>query len=364
MKKLLAIFLSVLLVCIAVAPMAMAVTNPGITTKVYEGAYNKDAANVDYITDTTFTVAVSVPAVQKLTGVSLYFTFDPSVLTVVDADLAGSDDGDGYTPFFSGVGVDGYKHESNDEYSFGWISSNGVTKNGARDMFYITFAVLDATATETSFNLYVNEFRTDDGDDENDITATFLVDSKVLLFNLPEDATVATTEDATEDVTAPDEDSTTSTDINELLQLIRDMLNGNNVTFGDFADAIANVLGNAEITDMIEQLVDGNIDISDAFQEFLAGLGLDFGSLEDLLNKIIDFLLGLFGGGDSGDDASTTAVATTAAASTTAPNLETTASGSANGSEETGDTGVALAATVCVAATAAFVLTKKKKETV
>ena len=47
-----------------------------------------------------------------------------------------------------------------------------------------------------------------------------------------------------------------------------------------------------------------------------------------------------------------------------APNLETTAEGSSQGSEETGDAGIALAATICVAASAAFVLTRKKKETV
>ena len=133
------------------------------------------------------------------------------------------------------------------------------------------------------------------------------------------------------------------------------MLNGNGVTFADFADAIANMLGNAEITDIIEQLVDGNVDISDLFQNILDGLGLDFSMLEDLLNKIIEFLKGLFGGDDE-----TKAPSTTAAA----PNLETTAEGSSQGSEETGDAGIALAATICVAASAAFVLTRKKKETV
>jgi hypothetical protein len=66
--------------------------------------------------------------------------------------------------------------------------------------------------------------------------------------------------------------------------------------------------------------------------------------------------MGLFGG----DDETKAPEKTTAAA----PNLETTAEGSSQGSEETGDAGIALAATVCVAASAAFVLTRKKKETV
>jgi hypothetical protein len=90
-------------------------------------------------------------------------------------------------------------------------------------------------------------------------------------------------------------------------------------------------------------------------QQILEGLGLDFGSFEDLLNKIIEFLEGLFGGG-SGDGDDTTAATTDSAAAST------TAKASSSESEKTGDVGIALAATVCVVSTAAFVLTRKKKE--
>ena len=104
---------------------------------------------------------------------------------------------------------------------------------------------------------------------------------------------------------------------------------------------------------MIEQLVDGAFSISDAFLEILKGLGLDFDSFEDILNAIIDFFMGLFGGDE---DDTTRAQATTNAANAT------TSAGSSSGSEGTGDAGIALAATVCVAAAATFVLTRKKKE--
>lgn len=354
MKKVLAIFLSALLICISLAPMSSAVVDPGIATRVMEGKYNNNSKGTDVVTRTTFTVAVTVPAVKKLTGVNLYVTFDPAVLTVKDAGLAGEYDAeDNYKAYFSGIAVNGYKTGTNNEYSFGWISNGGVTKSSARDIFYITFSVLDTTKTETSYNVYVEEFRTDDGDDTNDVTSTLLVENKVVNFLFPDDVVPETTESTSDDVTS---DDTSASDINALLDLIRDMLNGNGVTFADFADAIANMLGNAEITDIIEQLVDGNVDISDMFQNILDGLGLDFGSLEDILNKIIEFIKGLFGG----DDETKAPVSTTAAA----PNLETTAEGSSQGSEETGDAGIALAATICVAASAAFVLTRKKKETV
>jgi len=335
--------------------MSLAVVDPGIATRVMEGKYNSNGSGTDVVTKTTFTVAVTVPAVKKLTGVNLYVSFDPEVLAVKDAGVAGSlDPEDNFTAFFNGIAVNGYKTGTNNEYSFGWISNSGVTKNGARDIFYITFSVLDVTKTETSYNVYVEEFRTDDGDDSNDVTSTLLAENKVVNFLFPEDVVPETTEATGE---GSGEGETSVSIINALLDLIRDILNGNGVSFADFADAIANMLGNAEITDIIEQLVDGNVDISDMFQNILDGLGIDFSFFEDLLNKIIEFLQGLFG---PDDDTKAPTSATTAAA----PNLETTAEGSAPGSEETGDAGIALAATICVAASAAFVLTRKKKETI
>ena len=360
MKKILAIFLSALLICISLAPMSLAVTNPGLATRVMEGKYDSENNGTDVITETTFTVAVKLPAVNKLTGVNLYFSFDPAVLTVTDANVAGVEDEDGnFNAFFNGIYVNGYKSGTTNEYSFGWISNNGVTKNSARDIFYITFNVLDTTKTDTAINLYIEEFRTDDGNSKNDVTTTLLAENMVVSFLFPEGTPPETTE-----VVEESTGDTTADDINVLLDVIRDLLNGNGVTFADLADAIANVIGNVEITDIIEQLVDGNVDISDMFQQILDGLGIDFGFLEDLLNKIIDFLLGLFGPKDEPTSSDTTTIPTETTTLEETTNLETTAEGSSQGSEETGDAGIALAATICVAASAAFVLTRKKKETV
>ena len=359
MKKILAIFLSALLICISLAPMSLAVTDPGFATRVMEGEYDSENNGTDVITETTFTVAVKVPAVKKLTGVNLYFEFDPAVLSVTNASVAGVADEDGnFNAFFNGIYVNGYKTGSDSEYSFGWISNNGVTKNSARDIFYITFNVLDTTKTDTAINLYVEEFRTDDGNDKNDVTSTLLAENMVVSFLFPEGTPPVTQDDVTEG-----EGDVSADDINILLDLIRDILNGNSVTFADVADAIVNMFGNVELMDIIEQLVDGNVDISDMFQQILDGLGIDFSFLEDLLNKIIDFLLGLFG---PKDEPTTTPTETTEVVTeeTTVPNPDTTAEGSSQGSEETGDAGIALAATICVAASAAFVLTRKKKETV
>lgn len=352
MKKILAIFLSALLICICIAPMSLAAVSPALTTTVAEGNYAESAEQVAAVSTTTFTVAIKAPkGIQKLVGVNLYFEFDPTVLSVAKAGLAGADDGAGnITPNFNGLLVSGLKTNTDNQYAMAWIpSGDGVSKNQSRDLVYITFNVIDTSKAQTSLNLYIDEFRTDDKVD-NDITTTTLYENRVIDFNFAPD-----TPPATEGETSGGEEGDSSvSEINGLLQVIRDMLSGNGVTFGDFADAIANVLGNAEITDIIEQLIDDDIDISDWFQEILAGLGLDFSSFEDLLNKIIEFFENLFGP-DNGDETEVVNTTNAAAASTTAK-------GSSSESEKTGDVGIALAATVCVVSTAAFVLTRKKKE--
>ena len=354
MKKILAIFLSALLICISVAPMSIAAETPVLTTLVTEGDYAESASQVAAVSTTTFTVVLKAPkGIKKLVGVNLYFEFDPTVISVAKAGLAGADDGSGnITPNFNGLLVSGLKSGTDNQYAMAWIpSGDGVSKNQSRDLLFITFNVRDTSKLSTSLNLYIDEFRTDDKV-ENDITTTTLYENRVINFNFPPD-----TPPATEGDTSTGEgDSSEVGEINGLLQVIRDMLSGNGVTFADFADAIANVLGNAEITDIIEQLIDEDIDISDLFQKILSGLGLDFGSFEDLLNKIIEFLSNLFGG-DSGDGDETKAELTTNAAA-----ASTTAKASSSESEKTGDVGIALAATVCVVSTAAFVLTRKKKE--
>ncbi|MGN0526923.1 MAG: hypothetical protein ACI4IF_05765 [Acutalibacteraceae bacterium] len=353
MKKVLAIFLSVLFVCACITPMGYALADAGLQTRVIEGDYNSKTESVEAVEKTTFTVVVQAPKVTKLTGVNIYFTFDPSVLSVKDAGPACGSDGNAN---FNGIAVHGFKNGTNNQYSFGWISSNGVTKSAARDLFYITFNVINTSKSATSVALHIEEFRTDDGNDANDITVSQLADNKVINFAFPEGTPPADGGDPTE--TTNPNGGTSIGEINSLLDLIRTILEGNGASFGDFADAIANILGNAEITDIIEQLVDGNISISEAFKNILEDMGISLDGLKEILNKIIEFIKGLIDGDD--DNKTTTATTKPSGGS----DVATTAKGSSSGSEEMGDVGIVLAATVCLAATAAFVLTRKKKEEV
>ena len=344
MKKFLAVILAIMLV-VGIMPTAFAVATPGLATRVIEGSYNKEALGVTSVTSEMFTIIIKSPAVTKLVGLNMFVDFDTEQLKVLEAGPVGTTDEDGnFKPNFSGEWAHGLKSNKY-QYSFGFISTSGVTKKNATDLIYVTFKVIDSTRPTTTINLYINEFLTEDGNDENEIITNTLAESQIITLNLPEQITTDPNKEDTSDDPA-DAEST-----NALVQVIRDLLSGNGVTFEDYADAILNLVGNAEITDMIEQLVDGAFSIGDAFLEILKGLGLDFDSFEDILNEIIDFFEGLFGGGDD-----TTAQQTTNAANAT------TSAGSVSGSEGTGDAGIALAATVCVAAAATFVLTRKKKE--
>ena len=343
MKKFLAVILAIMLV-VGIMPTAFAVATPGLATRVIEGSYNKEALGVTSVTSETFTIVIKSPAVTKLVGLNMFVDFDTEQLKVVEAGPVGTTDEDGnFKANFSGEWAHGLKSNKY-QYSFGFISTSGVTKKNATDLIYVTFRIIDSTRPTTTINLYINEFLTEDGNDANEVITTTLAESQIITLNLPEQITTNPNKDETD--TPADAEST-----NALVQVIRDLLSGNGVTFEDYADAILNLVGNAELTDMIEQLVDGAFSIGDAFLEILKGLGLDFDSFEDILNQIIDFFEGLFGGGDD-----TTANQTTNAAN------NTTSAGSVSGSEGTGDAGIALAATVCVAAAATFVLTRKKKE--
>ena len=344
MKKFLSVMLAMMLV-VGIMPTAFAVATPGLATRVVEGPYSKDALGVTSVTSETFTIIIKSPAVTKLVGLNMFVDFDTEQLKVVEAGPVGTTDEDGnFKANFSGEWAHGLKSNKY-QYSFGFISTSGVTKKNATDLIYVTFRIIDSTRPTTTINLYINEFLTEDGNDSNEVVTTTLAESQIITLNLPEKITTNPNGEDTTDTPA-DAEST-----NALVQVIRDLLSGNGVTFEDYADAILNLVGNAEITDMIEQLVDGAFSIGDAFLEILKGLGLDFDSFEDILNAIIDFFEGLFGGGDD-----TTAKQTTNAAN------NTTSAGSVSGSEGTGDAGIALAATVCVAAAATFVLTRKKKE--
>ncbi len=361
MKKVLSVVLSIMIVVIGIMPAASAVFKPGISTRVVKGAYTGDPTeDISIVKDDVFTLVFKMPAVNNLVGAGFYVSFDDTVLKVLNANHEGLcykvDSESNKTVYFNGDFVSGMKNNSTDEFSFGFMSLNGVKKNAAKDFAYVTFKVLDTKKANTTVNLYTTEFTTDDGDDTNDVKSETLLESKIVNFDFSE--YVPTTSKTTTEKTTK---ATDVKDINGLIALIKDILKGNGATWADVADAVANILGNTDLFDMIEQLMGGNI--GEGFLDKLKGLGLDFGALEDILSKIIDFIKNLFAGNETIPDASTTSGYNDYTdESDVTGDPATTQNGSQNGSEDTGDISIALAVTVCVAGAAAFALTRKKKE--
>ncbi len=361
MKKVLSVVLSLMIVIIGLVPAAAAISVPEIGFKVSEGEYDGKPAKVDVVTKKVFTVIVSLPAVKGLTGVNMHLQFDNSVLKVVGGGAAYNlVDGDKYS-YYDGLFVSAVKEGKPNEYAMGIVFSSPLTKTNSRDFAFVTFEVIDLSKESTTFNLYVNEFNTEDGDDSNDVNIQTLAKSEIVRFDFPEDVTAeTTTEGSAADTSTEATTQGSVSTISALINTIRELLKNNNASFGDYIDAITNILGNADIADMLEQLIGGNINIGDGFLEWIKGLGLDFGALEDILDQIIEFFKNLFGGGS--DTPESTNKLTTAAGGNNGGDPATTSAGSQTGSENTGDATIALAATVCVAAAAAFALTRKKKE--
>lgn len=359
MKKALSIVLSVMIIIIGIMPAAAAVSVPEIGLKVSEGEYDGKPTAVDVVTKKVFTVLVSLPPVSALEVVNMHLQFDNSVLKVIDGGAAYNLVGGDKYNYYDGVFVSGIKESKANEYAMGSIFSPSATKANSRDYAYVTFEVIDLSKESTTLNLYVNEFN----DDTYSIDTQTLALSQIVRFDFPEDITeVETTTSGSGEATGEGESTTEASvsTITALINAIRELLKDNNASISDYIDAIVNILGNADIADMIEQLIGGNINIGDGFLEWIKGLGLDFGALEDILNQIIEFLKNLFGGG--GDDTPGTTSSSKLTTNAIGGDPATTSAGSQTGSENTGDASIALAATVCVAAAAAFVLTRKKKE--
>ena len=144
MKKVLAVLLALVLVA-GIMPTAFAVATPGLATRVIEGSYDEAALEVTSVTTDTFTVVVKSPAITKLVGLNMFVDFDTEQLKVVNAGPVGTEDADGnFIPNFSGEWAHGLKSNKY-QYSFGFISTSGVTKKSAKDLVYITFKIIDST---------------------------------------------------------------------------------------------------------------------------------------------------------------------------------------------------------------------------
>jgi hypothetical protein len=114
---------------------------------------------------------------------------------------------------------------------------------------------------------------------------------------------------------------------------------------------LARLIGGDLTLEEIIETLSGDFDIP----------GVGTVNLSDLLNQLLATIEGLFG--DGGGDTPTTTKPTTTNGGSNGDTDDTTADGGDdNNGGELGDAGIALAVSVCLAAAAAFVITKKKQD--
>lgn len=329
MKKILACIMALALV-LSITPMAFAVPevgNPGITaTAVRDG--NK------------ITLTVTVPPVTGLSTCVVSVGFNPGVVSIEDlpnyavlVEFEGE-----MIPRFSGIHEGGIPEGYNDIVKNAFTTTSGINKVNATDFAEFVFTIEDDTAESAVFYVYLEQYEdnTTKVEEEDDV----LID--VLTVTINEGTEPSESESETD---PPVEDCRTIAQ--KILDLLTQFDPSEEDAFQTLLAELMALLGDEfadkDFSEILESIIGGNIGGSD---------------LTGILNQMLNFITGLFGGGSS--TTTTTAKATT---TTTGADDDTAASGSDTDTDKKpGDAGIALTAAVCLAAAAAFVIIKKKKD--
>ena len=314
MKKVLACAVALALV-LCMVPMAFA-ANPDVklTTEVADGKVM---------------VTITAPVTEKLTGLSFFVKFDDAVLEYSGFETAGRTiEGEVY-PNFTGSIVAGLAEGKTDTCSFAWTHPDSLNVTAKKaEIGTFTLTIKDTAAETTEVTLVMREFKTIA---ENIITTDTAYPATPVTLKAPAGTTDGPTDGTTE---APGK-----TDLDKLKDAI--------------TEAGLTMPSEEELKDILNKINNGTPDdIKDALQSVFAGLDID-----ELYNKILN----LFGKGTTTTTGAPGANTTTKTGSTTTKTGTTTAKANSK-LDKTGDVGIALAATVCLAAAAAFVLTKKKED--
>jgi len=311
MKKVLACAVALALV-LCMVPMAFA-ANP--------------ALRVEAVVDgSTVTATVYCPIQENLVGFSFFLRFDPTVLTLAGSKMADRDVEGEMLKYFDGEC--GLAIGTTDTCTCAWTTTS--TKNVSREtpIAVFTFKVINADAETTNLTLEVNEYK---------------IDGEVIIgSNTPYAATPVTLKAPAGTTDGPTDGTTEApgkTDLDKLKDAITEA--GLTMPSEEELKAILNKIDNGTLDD-----------IKEALQSVFAGSNID-----ELYNKILN----LFGKGTTTTTGAPGANTTTKTGSTTTKTGTTTAKANSK-LDKTGDVGIALAATVCLAAAAAFVLTKKKED--
>ncbi len=330
MKRILACVLTLAL-ALGMTPMVFGADNPGATAEIKKSG-------------TTITVTVKLPAVTKLTACIVSVEFDPIVVSIplqtsgYAATYVPTDETDAI-PYFIGEHQGGFAESRDDLVKDAFMSSGGVTKTEATPFAVFTFTVVDNEALTTDFKVTLEQFYADG--------ITIANGEGMTILNQSVDLTVDTSSDGE---TEPSDEAA------ELAQKIKDLLT--QVGMGA-------ILEDPTISGLIDQFADlfGGGNTADDFLAILDSIiggdsgNFNFDEIIQFFTNIYEQIAALIGGGDD-----TTKATTTTTTSDDDYSTEESTDDADNGEHSAGDAGIALAVTICLAAAAAFVISKKKED--
>ena len=313
MKKVLACAVALALV-LCMVPMAFA-ANPDVklTTEVADGKVM---------------VTITSPVIDELTGLSFFVKFDSNVLEYSGFEPAGETVKGKLYANFAGY-VAGLAESTTDTCSFAWTNAESINVDADTAVIgTFTLTIKDTAAETTNVTLVMREFKTAS---ENVITTDTAYAATPVTLKAPAGTTDGPTDGTTE---APGKTA---------LDKLKDAI----------TEAGLTMPSEEELKAILDKIDNGTLDdIKKALQSVFGGA-----DITDLYNKILN----LFGKGTTTTAPVGGVTTTKGSGSTTAKTGTTTAKGGSK-IDKTGDVGIALAATVCLAAAAAFVLTKKKED--
>lgn len=343
MKKILACITAVALL-MSFMPMAYATQTDPMPQVTYEKIGD------------TIKVVVLMPPVTGFLEAGVTVAFDTTVVSI--EDLSSFAAGDYYNiggtqtfvPNFQdaeGLHTGGIKPSGN-EVTHAFMGVNAINKDAPVAFAEFLFTIIDTAAAKADFTVTLDFFT-----DDSAVVAQdngYVINTNSVVIN------EETSTDPTTDTTAPTETETTQPgDSNaDLAQQIKDWLES--IGLGD-------IVSNPTIAALIDQLAQamggfGELDFAEIIDQIASG-NFENLPLAGILQGIIDTITSLFGGG--GDTTPSTTTTTTSADDSSDDDSDTqTNENGLNGDNSPGDTGIALAAAVCLAAAAAFVIVKKK----
>ncbi len=349
MKKIIACVVAVAML-LSLMPMAFAAENPGITAKA-EKAGDK------------VTLTVTLPAVTALTSCAIDVLFDPAVVSIPDVDgYAAAREIDGeMIEYFSGLHTGGIPEGKDNIVKNAFISTTGVNKTKDTPMAIFEFTIIDNTVANTTFDVTLFHYEdavTTIDEGSNVAIATITIEINDVEETEPEETEPEETEP---EETEPEETEPALPDnVLEIIKKIEDFFN----EYG--LDSLLEVPEVSKAIENIARIIGGDMDLEDileelnksleGFKDILDEMGLPLPSIDE----IIDFIMGLFGGGDNpSPNPNTTTTSSNGDVDDDDNNID---DNDENGDKQLGDAGIALAVSVCLTAAAAFVITKKKHD--